>query len=108
MNYSPIIIPGQNDFDYILDDDVRITEPQAVFTSGRLKRQILGNSSVGLLYVGKHTAYNTFGVIDKLKVPMIGYLFLFLPMGFMMDISLLGRKDVSTRNDITGANRGPE
>lgn len=28
--------------------------------------------------------------------------------GFMMDISLLGRKDVSTRNDITGANKGPE
>jgi hypothetical protein len=47
-----------------LDDGVHITEPQAVFTSGRLKRQILGNSSVGLLYVGKHTPYNTFGVID--------------------------------------------
>jgi hypothetical protein len=29
-------------------------------------------------------------------------------LGFMMDISLLGRKDVSARNDIIGANRGPE
>jgi hypothetical protein len=47
-----------------LDDSVRVTEPQAVFTSGRLKRQILGNSSIGLLYVGKHTPSNTFGVID--------------------------------------------
>jgi hypothetical protein len=49
--------------DYI-DEDLPLTEPQAVFTSGRIKRQILGNSSIGLLYVGKHTPYNTFGVVD--------------------------------------------
>ncbi len=49
--------------DYI-DEDVPMTEPRAVFTSGRLKRQIFGNSSVGLLYVGKHTPDNTYGVID--------------------------------------------
>jgi hypothetical protein len=47
-----------------MDEDVPKTEPQAVFTSGRLKRQILSNSSVGLLYVGKHTPDNTYGVID--------------------------------------------
>jgi hypothetical protein len=47
-----------------LDDSVQVSEPQAVFTSGRLKRQIFGNSSIGLLYVGKHTPNNTFGVFD--------------------------------------------
>jgi len=47
-----------------LDDSVQVTEPQAVFTSGRIKRQILGNSSIGLLYVGKHTPSNTYGIID--------------------------------------------
>jgi hypothetical protein len=47
-----------------LDDSVQVTEPQAIFTSGRLKRQIFGNSSIGLLYVGKHTPNNTFGVFD--------------------------------------------
>jgi len=47
-----------------MDDDIAKTEPQAFFTSGRLKRQILGNSSIGLLYVGKHTPSNTFGVVD--------------------------------------------
>lgn len=47
-----------------MDDDIAKTEPQSFFTSGRLKRQILGNSSIGLLYVGKHTPFNTYGVID--------------------------------------------
>jgi len=47
-----------------LDDDVQKVEPRAVFASGRLKRQIFGNSSIGILYVGKHTPNNTFGVFD--------------------------------------------
>jgi hypothetical protein len=47
-----------------MDDSVHTTEPKAIFTSGRLKRQIFGNSSIGLLFVGKHTPSNTYGVID--------------------------------------------
>lgn len=40
------------------------TEPAALFASARIKKQILGNSSVGLLFVGKQTKENTFGVLD--------------------------------------------
>ncbi len=40
------------------------TEPAALFSSVRLKRQILGNSSIGLLYVGKNDAQDRNGVID--------------------------------------------
>ena len=36
----------------------------SLFTSARFKRQLLGNSSLGLLYIGKHTLDNTYGVID--------------------------------------------
>jgi hypothetical protein len=50
--------------DHLDEDDVERTESRAVFTSGRIKRQIFGNSSIGLLYVGKHTPDNTFGVFD--------------------------------------------
>ncbi len=50
--------------DYLDEDDIPRTESRAVFTSGRIKRQIFGNSSIGLLYVGKHTPDNTFGVFD--------------------------------------------
>ncbi len=39
-------------------------EPRAVFSSLRLKRQLFGNSSVGLLYVGKNSAGDKNGVID--------------------------------------------
>jgi hypothetical protein len=46
------------------DEDVSKTEPQSFFSSGRIKRQILDNSSIGLLYVGKHTPDNTYAVID--------------------------------------------
>lgn len=40
------------------------TEDRATFYSGRIKRQIFGNSSIGILYVGKHTATDDNGVID--------------------------------------------
>ena len=46
------------------DDDENLTEPRAVFGSGRIKKQIFGNSSIGMLFVGKQTADNTYGVID--------------------------------------------
>jgi len=43
---------------------VKATEPKAYFGSVRVKRQILDNSSVGLLFVGKHTPDNDDGVLD--------------------------------------------
>ena len=49
--------------DYMIDDSAAY-EPSAVFASARVKKQILGNSSVGLLYVGKYTPGNSYGVLD--------------------------------------------
>jgi hypothetical protein len=49
--------------DYELGGE-ELTEAQALFGSVRLKRQILGNSSVGLLYVGKSTEDGSNGVVD--------------------------------------------
>lgn len=46
------------------DDDQHLTEQQAFFGSVRLKRQIFGNSQVGILFVGKQTKDSTYGVID--------------------------------------------
>jgi hypothetical protein len=43
---------------------VSLNEPQAYFSSVRLKKQIMGNSSVGLLYVGKNSGEEKNGVID--------------------------------------------
>ncbi len=40
------------------------TEPAAVFVSGRVKKKILDNSSLGVLFVGKQTANDTYGVLD--------------------------------------------
>ncbi len=39
-------------------------EDKATFGSVRLKKQLLGNSSIGILYVGKHSAATDNGVID--------------------------------------------
>lgn len=47
-----------------MEDDSLLTEPGALFGSARLKKQILGNSSIGLLFVGKRTKDDTHGVID--------------------------------------------
>ncbi|MGB5287634.1 MAG: DUF5916 domain-containing protein [Ignavibacteriaceae bacterium] len=52
-----------DEIDFI-EDDKRQTEPKALFVSGRAKKRILTNSSVGFLVVGKQTKDNTFGVID--------------------------------------------
>lgn len=54
-------LTGETDY---LDDGLPLTEPEAYFVSGRIKKQILGNSSVGMLFVGKKTNENTYGVID--------------------------------------------
>jgi len=50
--------------DYTDDDDIRQTEPAAVFGSARLKKRILENSAVGLLFVGKQTPGHLNGVVD--------------------------------------------
>lgn len=47
-----------------IDDGERLTEPRAFFGSGRIKKQILDNSSVGILFVSKQTKENTYGVLD--------------------------------------------
>ncbi len=49
--------------DFIIDDSIH-TEPSAVFVSGRVKKQILENSDLGILFVSKQTNNNTNGVID--------------------------------------------
>lgn len=43
---------------------VSYTEPTALFASARIKKQIWGNSAIGLLFVGKQTKDNTYGVLD--------------------------------------------
>lgn len=40
------------------------SEPRAYFASARLKKNILNNSNIGFLYVGKYTKDNTYGVLD--------------------------------------------
>ncbi|MCA9732792.1 MAG: carbohydrate binding family 9 domain-containing protein [Deferribacteres bacterium] len=45
-------------------DGERYLEKQATFASGRIKKQLFGNSTAGLLYVGKFEEGNTYGVLD--------------------------------------------
>lgn len=56
-----VAMTGEKDF---VEDGVKEHEPRAVFGSARLKRQILGNSSIGMLFVGKHTETDNGGVLD--------------------------------------------
>ena len=56
-----VAMTGETDY---VDDGNNMTEPQAYFGSARLKKQILDNSSVGVLMVAKQTKENTYGVID--------------------------------------------
>ncbi len=46
------------------DDGAWNTEEKAYFGSARLKKQIFENSQVGVLFVGKQTRDNTYGVLD--------------------------------------------
>ena len=50
--------------DFTDSDGSKTTEPSAVFVSGRVKKQIMENSSLGVLFVGKQTAKDTYGVLD--------------------------------------------
>ncbi len=57
-------IAATNKVNYKNEDDVDTVEQRAYFGSGRIKKQIFDNSSVGLLFVGKQTEDNTYGVLD--------------------------------------------
>ena len=46
------------------DDGTEASEPAATFTSARVKKQIFENSTIGVLFVGKHTPGRLDGVID--------------------------------------------
>ncbi len=56
-----VALTGEKDY---TDDGERFTEDRALFASGRIKKQIMGNSSIGLLFVGKHTYRDDAGVFD--------------------------------------------
>lgn len=56
-----VAMTGSRDY---VDDDEQHYEQRAFFGSARIKKQILGNSSVGVLFVGKRTNTNTYGVVD--------------------------------------------
>lgn len=56
-----VSMTGETDY---VDDGENFTEPQAYFGSARIKKQILDNSSIGVLMVGKQTKDDTYGVID--------------------------------------------
>ena len=56
-----VAMTGETDY---INDDENLTEPQAFFGSARIKKQILDNSSIGVLMVAKQTKENTQGVID--------------------------------------------
>lgn len=49
--------------DYSLNNQ-KFVEPTSYFASARLKKKILDNSSIGVLYVGKYNEYNHYGVLD--------------------------------------------
>ncbi len=51
------------DQDYVENGEKK-TEARGYFSSVRLKRQILDNSSVGVLFVGKHSLNEDHGVLD--------------------------------------------
>ncbi|MBM4170495.1 MAG: carbohydrate binding family 9 domain-containing protein [Ignavibacteria bacterium] len=50
--------------DYIKSNDEKAIEPSAMFYSGRVKKQFLDNSNIGVLFVGKQTSNDTYGVLD--------------------------------------------
>lgn len=50
--------------DYTNNNGSKAAEPSAVFLSGRVKKQIMENSSLGVLFVGKQTDNSTYGVLD--------------------------------------------
>lgn len=56
-----VAITGKKDYSF---QNQNLIEPQAFFGSARIKKNIFGNSTVGILYVGKHTNAGYSGVLD--------------------------------------------
>jgi len=54
-------VTGEIDYE---DDGEQLTEERATFASARMKRQIFGNSDLGVLFVGKWSDSESNGVID--------------------------------------------
>lgn len=52
---------GETDYE---EEGEKYTEDRAYFGSVRLKKQMMGNSSIGLMFVGKHTNNEDNGVLD--------------------------------------------
>lgn len=42
----------------------QLIEHKSIFASARIKKQIMENSSIGMLFVGKHSNNNNYGVLD--------------------------------------------
>ncbi|MDZ7263119.1 MAG: carbohydrate binding family 9 domain-containing protein, partial [candidate division KSB1 bacterium] len=49
--------------DYTVNGE-NYTEERALFASARIKKQIMGNSAIGLMFVGKHSTHEDNGVLD--------------------------------------------
>ena len=58
---SFLALTGATDYS---DEEEILFEERALFGSARLKKQILGNSSIGFLFVGKNTGEENNGVFD--------------------------------------------
>lgn len=56
-----LAVTGERDY---TDDGTAATERRAVFGSARVKKQILDNSSIGVLFVGKKSGSDLHGVLD--------------------------------------------
>lgn len=56
-----VALTGEVDY---MDGGESLKEQRAIFGSGRIKKSIFDNSSIGVLFVGKQTKDNTYGVID--------------------------------------------
>ncbi|HAB51343.1 MAG TPA: hydrolase, partial [Ignavibacteriales bacterium] len=56
-----LALTGKKNYSYLSHN---LSEPQAFFGSVSLKKTIYGNSTLGLLYVGKHTSDGYNGVLD--------------------------------------------
>lgn len=56
-----LAMTGETDYE---EDGATVKEDRAYFGSARIKKQILGNSAIGLMFVGKHTENEDNGVLD--------------------------------------------
>jgi len=61
-----LALTGEKNYQIEDDNDslVTKTEQRAYFGVGRIKKQIMANSTLGVLFVGKQTSDNSYGVLD--------------------------------------------